>query len=34
MLSEKVFWYGVGAGLIGLWVVHHFAMPLPGGKNK
>jgi hypothetical protein len=25
MLRTHVFWYGVGAGLVGLWVYHHFA---------
>lgn len=30
MVQSKVFWYGVAAGLAGLYLVHKFGVHIPG----
>ena len=34
IVKNPVFWYGVAAGLVGLYVYHHFASPLPGTNRS
>jgi hypothetical protein len=33
MLGDRTFWFGVVAGLGGLWLYHHFVGAVPGGKK-
>jgi hypothetical protein len=31
---NSTFFTGVVVGVIGVWAIHHFATPLPGGKGQ